>query len=204
MPVAPIPAAVTATSASHRCSWESVAIQREHAAARHKLGREFEADERHDAAGQLAIPCEHVGVAASRQPKRWKDHRQSSDGCDHRELPSIGLFVERRTRRIDHTGSSHEFAARPERVAGDSESLLPRAVVDKLHIARVHVDGGRDASRGCAGNVRRESVPVDPSIGSEGEEDCRHATNATPRPNERGGIESEKGDAALLHVLSVT
>ena len=169
-----------------------IGLDREQAAARHERRRELEADEPLDAGREPADAGDEVGIASGGEAKRWKDHRDRTDRRDHVELPAIRRLVEGRAGRIDHAGARHDFT-RADRLAGEGQSLPPGGIVDELHVARVHVDGRRDAGRIRAGDVGGEGIPVDREVGTKWEQDRRHAADLAARPQERGGVDGGRG-----------
>ena len=120
-------------------------------------------------------------------------------------MAAILHLVKGRADRIDHTRPGHNFPAGAERIAGYLQSLFPRAVVDQLNVARVHVDRRRDAGRGRPGHVGRKAIPVDSPVGSEGEKDCGHAANLPAWADQRGRINRlcEYGMTEAHHARSV-
>ncbi len=170
----------------------SVGLQTQHPAAGHESGSQFKPDEAFGATGQLPKPADHLGIVASGQTKRRKDHRHCTDRGDHGELPAIGGKIERGPRLVDHAGSRHQLAV-ADSLTGQPQGPLAGVVIDQMHVAGVHVDRRHDPGRSSAGHVGGEALPVDTAVDRERQQDRRDAADWPAGADEADWIHGHNG-----------
>ena len=170
-----------------------VALERQHSTAGYEGGGEFEADERRRPPGEGPVAGEHRRVSTGGEAIRRKDHGRGVRRENHLDLPAVGGLVEGRSGRIHHACTGNQSASRADRVAGDPQRLAAGGIVDQLHVARVHVDGGRDPGGRRPGDVGGEAVPVDGVVGLHRQEDRRHSGDHAAGADERRRVDVVRG-----------
>jgi hypothetical protein len=145
------------------------------APVRHEHGAELEGDEAVASRGERSVRARPIGAVERAQAVRGEHDRHAAARCDGLERARVGLAIPARAGCVRDVRAGDERA--PDDLLRHVEHARPLRFVEQLHVARIHVDGGREPDLGRAREQLPERAPVDPATPEDGKQHGRHAAD---------------------------